>query len=63
MQDYLRDENREVNHHGRVRTLGDDDDEEEADIADQVLHNNWVGEDDQLKLDLISRREDVQVIT
>ena len=55
LQDYLRSEEREVNHHGRVRKLGDDQTE------DNVLRNNWVGGDEQLQLDLISRQEDVQV--
>ena len=58
-QDYLRDENREVNHHGRVRTLGDDSGDE-GEGVDMPLRNNWV-DDEQLKLDLVSRREDVQV--
>ena len=55
LQDYLRSEEREVNHHGRVRKLGDDQTE------DNVLRNNWVGGNEQLQLDLISRKEDVQV--
>ena len=51
-----------MNHHGRVRKLGGDGekDPDEEDGPD-VLHNNWVGEGQQLKLDLISRHEDVQV--
>ena len=57
LQDYLRSEEREVNHHGRVRKLGDDQTEDE----DNVLRNNWVGGNEQLQLDLISRKEDVQV--
>ena len=61
VQDYLRDENREVNHHGRVRNVGDDDDSvTEGERVDTPLRNNWV-DDEQLKLDLVSRREDVQV--
>ena len=51
-----------MNHHGRVRTLGDED-ENDADQGPQVLQNNWVGDSDQLKLDLVSRHEDVQVIS
>ena len=46
-----------MNHHGRVRKLGDDQTEDE----DNVLRNNWVGGNEQLQLDLISRKEDVQV--
>ena len=63
-QDYLRDEKREVNHHGRVRTLGEDgetDTENTDEMETQVLQNNWVGGTEQLKLDLVSRHEDVQV--
>ena len=59
-KDYLRDEDREVNHHGRVRKIGEDDENgEENEI--EVMRNNWVGNTGQLGLDLISRREDVQV--
>ena len=54
----MRDENREVNHHGRVRTLGDEDEHAEEEEK-KVLQNNWVG--DSLQLNLISRQEDVQV--
>ena len=64
LKDYLRDEKREVNHHGRVRTLGgDDEDNEENDeeSGKPTLQNNWVGGPEQLGLDLISRHEDVQV--
>merc|ERR1719350_1272493 len=62
-KDYLRDEQREVNHHGRVRKLDADGNEvEEEDIgAPKVLENNWVGGEQQLQLDLVSRREDVQI--
>ena len=69
-QDFLRDEKREVNHHGRVRTLDEDgnevdpDEEETADpCADNTidaLKNNWIGTE-PLQLALISRHEDVQV--
>ena len=45
-----------MNHHGRVRKLGDDQ------TDDNVLRNNWVGGNEQLQLDLISRQEDVQVV-
>ena len=45
-----------MNHHGRVRKLGDDQ------TDDDVLRNNWVGGNEQLQLDLISRQEDVQVV-
>ena len=58
-QDYLRDEQREVNHHGRVRKLDADGKEitgDEEDDAPNTLKNNWVTD-----LDLISRHEDVQV--
>ena len=71
-KDALREEEREVNHHGRVRKLGNDDSEENdanenAEAGNSI--NNWVGEQTedndqkmkQLKLDLISRKEDVQV--
>ena len=54
-----------MNHHGRVRTLGDEDEidaENDAEQGPHVLQNNWVGDSDQLKLDLVSRHEDVQVI-
>ena len=47
-KDYLRGEEREVNHHGRVRKLGGDGEENPDDVQ-------------QLQLDLISRHEDVQV--
>ena len=50
-----------MNHHGRVRNVGDDEDDvTEGEIVDTPLRNNWV-DDEQLKLDLVSRREDVQV--
>ena len=51
-----------MNHHGRTRTLGgtEEKDDKEEDTPD-TLHNNWVGESGTLELDLISRREDVQV--
>ena len=60
-KDYLRnDEEREVNHHGRVRKIGEEDgNDEETEI--EVMKNNWVGNTGELGLDLISRREDVQV--
>ena len=59
-KDYLREEEREVNHHGRVRKIGEEDgNDEENEI--EVMKNNWVGNTGQLGLDLISRREDVQV--
>ena len=60
LKDYLRGEEREVNHHGRVRKVGEDGHDTDEDEV-QVLQNNWVGETGQLELDLISRREDVQV--
>ena len=41
-----------------MRTLGDEDDNEETE--DTILRNNW-GNDEQLKLDLVSKHEDVQV--
>ena len=59
-KDCLREEEREVNHHGRVRKIGDDDENEEEDGI-EVMKNNWVGNTGQLGLDLISRREDIQV--
>lgn len=69
-KDFLRDENREVNHHGRVRTLdadGNDVEEVEEKVVDLVtgentdtLRNTWVG-NEPLQLALISRHEDVQV--
>ena len=50
-----------MNHHGRVRNVGDDDESvTEGERVDTPLRNNWV-DDEQLKLDLVSRREDVQV--
>ena len=59
-EDHLREEEREVNHHGRVRQIGEEDEnEEEHEI--EVMKNNWVGNAGELGLDLISRREDVQV--
>ena len=61
VKDYLRGEEREVNHHGRVRKLGPDGEEIEDDDEENnpgVLHNNWVGDG---QLNLISRHEDVQV--
>ena len=69
-QDFLRDEKREVNHHGRVRTLDEDgnevdpDEEKTADPGTDnttdALKNNWIG-NEPLQLALISRHEDVQV--
>ena len=53
-----------MNHHGRVRTLGDEDEidaENNEESGIHVLQNNWVGDSEQLKLDLVSRHEDVQV--
>ena len=53
-----------MNHQGRVRKLGGDgeekDDKDEESDPD-VLQNNWVGNEQQLQLNLISRHEDVQV--
>ena len=75
-KDMLREEeNREVNHHGRVRKLGEDDDANGTDASaspDKQEVNNWVGVDNpamsmsqqkltDLKLNLVSRHEDVQV--
>ena len=60
MKDYLRGEEREVNHHGRVRKIGEEGENEDKDDI-EVLKNNWVGDSEQLGLDLISRHEDVQV--
>ena len=54
----VRDENREVNHHGRVRTLGEEGEEMDEDDR-KVLQNNWV--DENFALNLVSRKEDVQV--
>ena len=55
-----------MNHHGRVRKLGREDDEEDTNNDEEtgakVLMNNWVGRSDQLQLGLISRQEDVQVV-
>ena len=59
-KDYLREEEREVNHHGRVRKIGEEDENDEENEI-EVMKNNWVGNGGQLGLDLISRREDVQV--
>ena len=53
-----------MNHHGKVRKLGGDDEENTEDdeaTGPNVLKNNWVGGTEKLKLDLISRHEDVQV--
>ena len=46
-----------------MRTLDADGNEVEEDETDapKVLENNWVGGTGQLQLDLVSRREDVQV--
>ena len=63
-KDYLREEEREVNHHGRVRKIGEEDENDEENDEEnemKVMKNNWVGNTGQLGLDLISRREDVQV--
>ena len=50
-----------MNHHGSVRKIGEE--QEESDAKDMnVLKNNWVGEPHHTQLDLISRKEDVQVI-
>ena len=59
-KDCLREEEREVNQHGRVRKIGDES-ENDKDNGIEVMKNNWVGNTGQLELDLISRREDVQV--
>ena len=69
-KDYLRDENREVNHHGSVRTLeadGNDVEENKEKVVDlqtgdnlESRKNTWVG-DEPLHLALISRKENVQV--
>ena len=59
-QDYLRDEEREVNHHGRIRKIGDEDGDFEEDQI-QVLKNNWMEDPRQHELNLISRQEDIQV--
>ena len=86
MQDSLREEKRQVNHHGRVRTLGPDGEPEEEeeengeeeegkeDAGVRVLQKTWVGgmqqgemlatdteEMKEMKLNLVSRHEDVQV--
>merc|ERR1712228_704912 len=57
-KDCLREEEREVNHHGRVRKIGDEDEDYEENEV-EIMKNNWMGNTGQL--DLISRREDVQV--
>ena len=59
-KDCLREEEREANQHGRVRKIGDESENDEDDGI-KVMKNNWVGNTGQLELDLISRREDVQV--
>ena len=64
-KDALREEEREVNHRGRVRKLGNDDFQDEITVKSTI--NNWVGEQaqnkdqkmKQMKLDVISRKEDV----
>ena len=71
-KDYLREED---NHHGRVRKIGEEDGyDDEPNGPDFQDLNNWVGgqgvEDaglsqqklNDLKLNLVSRREDVQVL-
>ena len=75
-KDMLREEeNREVNHHGRVRKLGEENDADGTDASaspDKQEVNNWVEVDNaaismsqkkltDLKLNLVSRHEDVQV--
>ena len=75
-KDTLRkEENREVNHHGSVRKLGEDNNGNGSDASanpDKQEVNNWVGVDNpgmnlsqqkmtDLKLNLVSRHEDVQV--
>ena len=47
-----------MNHHGRVRKIGDEDEDYEENEV-EIMKNNWMGNTGQL--DLISRREDVQV--
>ena len=75
-KDYLREEdNREVHHHGRVRKIGEEDgNDDEPNGPDFQDVNNWVGDTgvedaglsqqklNDLKLNLVSRREDVQVL-
>ena len=63
MKDYLREEEREVNHHGRVRKIGEEDENDDENEGNEieVMKNNWMENTGQLGLDLISRREDVQV--
>ena len=57
---------RDINHHGSVRQVGVEDDDEDTNNADKtggkVLKNDWVNGSDQLQLDLVSQHEDVQVI-
>ena len=76
-KDMLREEeNREVNQHGRVRKIGEEDDDDKKDCPDLRPDdvNNWVGVANSelsmsqqkltnLKLNLVSRHEDVQVST
>ena len=37
LQDYLREEKREVNHHGRVRTIGEEGEDIEEDSEERFL--------------------------
>ena len=48
LKDYLRVDEVEINHHGRVRKIG----EEEVENEMEVMKNNWVGSKGQLGLDL-----------
>ena len=70
-KDMLREEeDREVNQHGRVRKIGEDENGEVMTGASLQDVNNWVGTESSavsqhklkdLKLNLVSRKEDVQV--
>ena len=51
LKDYLRVDEVEVNHHGRVRKIGEEG-EEEVENEMEVMKNNWVGSKGQLGLDL-----------
>ena len=55
-----------MNHHGSVRKVGVEDDDEDINNAEytggKVLKNDWVSGSNQLHLNLVSQHEGVQVI-
>jgi len=67
-KDYLRDDEREINHHGTTLNVGGDD-KEKGESSPVMPLNNWISDDEgdgneavkALKLNMISRLENEQV--